>query len=92
MSFGKNPHVAKASAAEQKAQLAADEGARSLAWREAARHWERAAEREQVDKRRAEYTRNAEAARAQADGETEAAPVDEAPIAAPVPPTRTMLN
>ncbi len=92
MSFGKNPHVAKASAAEQKAQMAGDDGARALAWREAARHWERAAEREQVDKRREEYLRNAEVARGHADGEGEAPEVDgagEAPIA---PPPRTLLN
>ena len=95
MSFGKNPHVAKAPAAEQKAQAANDEGARSLAWREAARHWERAAEREQVDKRRAEYTRNADAARAQADGEVEAPPSDGAAVVSDTivtPPTRTLLN
>lgn len=95
MSFGKNPHVAKATAAEQKAQAASDDAARALAWREAARHWERAAEREQVDKRRAEYTRNADAARAQADGEVEADPSNGAAVASDAivtPPTRTLLN
>jgi hypothetical protein len=30
MSFGKNPHIAKATAAEQKARAAGDEGARAL--------------------------------------------------------------
>ena len=69
MSFGKNPHVAKATAAEQKARAASDENARSNAWREAARQWERAAEREKIDKRIAEYMANAEAARREADNE-----------------------
>ena len=95
MSFGKNPHVAKATAAEQKAQAASDDAARALAWREAARHWERAAEREQDDKRRAEYTRNADAARAQADGEVEADSSNGAAVASDAlvtPPTRTLLN
>lgn len=69
MSFGKNPHVAKATAAEQKARAASDENARANAWREAARQWERAAEREKIDKRVTEYTRNAEAARREADNE-----------------------
>ena len=69
MSFGRNPHVAKAQAAEQKAQAARDDGARVLAWREAARQWDRAAEREAQDKRKREYERLAEEARAHADGE-----------------------
>ena len=71
MSFGKNPHVAKAQAAEQKAQLARDEAARTLAWREAARLWDRAAERENHDARKQDYAARAEAARAAADGEGE---------------------
>lgn len=69
MSFGRNPHVTKAQAAEQKARDAKDDAARTLAWREAARQWDRAAEREKNDKRRLEYTSAAEEARAQADGE-----------------------
>lgn len=73
MSFGKNPHVAKAEAAEQKAQVARDEAARKLAWREAARLWDRAAEREQNPARGQSYTERAEAARAAADGDAEAA-------------------
>lgn len=68
MSFGRNPRVAKAEAAEQKASTARDSTARELAWREAARQWDRAADRETDDKRRALYTEKAEAARAQADG------------------------
>ncbi len=67
MSFGKNPHVAKAEAAEQKAQVAKDTAASELAWREAGRQWERAADRETDDKRRTLYTEKAEAARANAD-------------------------
>lgn len=73
MSFGRNPMVAKAQLAEQKASEARDETARSGAWRDAARFWDRAAEREVDGKRRDEYERNATRARARADGE----PVDE---------------
>jgi len=68
MSFGRNPRVAKAEAAEQKANTARDATARELAWREAARQWDRAADRETDDKRRATYTEKAEMARALADG------------------------
>jgi hypothetical protein len=64
MAFGKNPHVAKAQAAEQKAHDAADEPARQQAWLEAGRHWDRASEREKNASRKQEYTDNAEAARA----------------------------
>ncbi|MCU0685577.1 MAG: hypothetical protein MUF34_25600 [Polyangiaceae bacterium] len=67
MSFGRNPHVAKAEAAEQKAQCAKDVSACEQAWREAARMWERAAERETHDGRRQQYAEKAEAARANAD-------------------------
>jgi hypothetical protein len=66
MSFGKNPHVAKAEAAEQKARDARDEIAREQAWLEAARRWDRAAERETDDKRRQLYLDKAERAREQA--------------------------
>jgi hypothetical protein len=68
MSFGRNPHVAKAEAEEQKARSAKDPAACALAWREGARQWERAAERETDDRRRQQYTERAEAARASADG------------------------
>jgi hypothetical protein len=68
MSFGRNPHVAKAQAAEQKAEAARDVAACELAWREAARYWERAAERETDDKRRRQYAEQADSARARADG------------------------
>lgn len=79
MSFGKNPHVAKAQDAEMKARAADDDHARASAWREAARLWERAAEKERFDKKAAEYRANADKARAEADGE--AAPDDDAPAA-----------
>jgi hypothetical protein len=79
MSFGRNPHVAKAQDAEQKAREAGDESARALAWREAARLWERAAEREMDGKRRAEYARRAEEARAAAEGEEAGGKAAEAP-------------
>ena len=67
MSFGRNPHVAKAEAEEQKARSAKDRAACELAWREGARQWERAAERETDDKRRPSYEENAAAARASAE-------------------------
>lgn len=67
MSFGRNPHVAKAEAAEQKALEATDTIASEQAWREAGRQWERAAEREKDPKRRALYTERSETARATAD-------------------------
>jgi hypothetical protein len=67
MGFGRNPHVAKAEAAEQKALAARDDSAREQAWREAARRWDRAAERETDDKRRQQYSDRAETARKTAD-------------------------
>ena len=67
MSFGRNPHVAKAEAAEQKAETARDMGMAEQAWREAGRQWERAAARETDSKRRTLYEANAERARATAD-------------------------
>jgi hypothetical protein len=67
MSFGRNPHVAKAEAAEQKALEATDTIATEQAWREAGRQWERAAEREKDPKRHALYTERSETARATAD-------------------------
>src|SRR4051812_18149211 len=67
MSFGRNPHVAKAEAAELKASTARDAAAYENAWREAGRLWERAAERETDAKRRTLYEANAERARATAD-------------------------
>lgn len=68
MSFGRNPHVPKAQAAEQKAADAPDDAARIRAHREAAHQWDRAAEREAPGKRRAEYEQNAIRNRDLADG------------------------
>ncbi|AKF05367.1 hypothetical protein [Sandaracinus amylolyticus] len=68
MSFGKNPHVAKAEAAEQKAEAARDGDARKRAYLEAAHLWERAAEREKPGKKRDEYLANAERDRGLAEG------------------------
>jgi hypothetical protein len=67
MSFGRNVHVPKAEAAEQKAQSAKDATAYEHAWREAGRLWERAADRETDPKRKQQYVANAERARALAD-------------------------
>lgn len=67
MSFGRNVYVAKAETAEQKAQCAKDATAYELAWREAGRLWERAADCEADSKRKQHYTANAERARALAD-------------------------
>ena len=84
MSFGgRNPMVPKAQIAEQKARDAGDDNSRTSAWREAARLWERAGERETDNKRRSEYERNAEQARARADGEGDAKPDDDAAPSAP---------
>lgn len=65
MSFGRNPHPAKALAAEERAVAARDELARSCAWLEAAHLWDRAAEREKPGRQRLEYERNATRARGQ---------------------------
>jgi hypothetical protein len=68
MAFGRNPHVSKAQAAEQKARDATDDEARTRALRDAAHQWDRAAEREQPGKRRSEYQASAASARALAEG------------------------
>lgn len=73
MGFGRNPYVTKAQAAEQKANDAPDESARTRAYRDAAHQWDRATEREPPGKQRAEYERNAARNRELADG---AAPAD----------------
>jgi hypothetical protein len=67
MSFGRNPYVAKAEAAEQKASSAKDTMASEHAWREAGRLWERAADGATDAKLRQIYTANSERARARAD-------------------------
>jgi hypothetical protein len=78
MSFGRNPYVAKAEAAELKAQSATDDVAYEQAWRDAARQWDRAADREADAKRRALYGEKAETARANADGPRPAADLPDA--------------
>jgi hypothetical protein len=76
MSFGRNPHLAKAQAAEQKAADAGDAATRARAYHDAAHQWDRAAEREPPGKRRAEYEQNAARNRelAESDPDSEAAP------------------
>lgn len=94
MSFGKNPYVPKAEAAELKAADASDDIARERAHRDAAHQWDRAAEREKPGKRRDEYLANAERNRALADGEApdEDAPPPPPPPAAPSGRGPTTLN
>ncbi len=67
MSFGRNPHVAKAEAAELKAEAADDERARVQARRDAAHQWDRAAEREKPGKLRTAYEAHAARNRELAD-------------------------
>jgi hypothetical protein len=86
MAFGRNPHVAKAQAAEQKASDAPDDGARALAYRDAAHQWDRAAEREQPGKRRDTYARSAARARALAEGGAPEGPGSEDDAAGPTDP------
>ncbi len=69
MSFGKNPYVAKAQLAEQKAESATDRSARAMAYRDAAHQWDRAAAREKPGKFRSQYEENATRNRELADGE-----------------------
>jgi hypothetical protein len=92
MSFGRNPHVAKAEAAEQKAREAQDAAAHELAWREAARQWDRAASREKSDKLKREYTDKAEVARANADAPLDSGESGEASIDEIVQPASKLLN
>jgi hypothetical protein len=87
MSFGRNVHVAKAEAAEQKALSAKDATAYEHAWREAGRLWERAADRETDPKRKQQYATKAEQARATADqpqGAGEAGGTTDAAVQSPV--------
>ena len=88
MSFGRNPHVSKAQAAEQKAAEAPDDLSWVRAWYEAAHEWERAAKREKPGKRRDELERNAASARDRASaprGEEPAAVDDDASEPAEAP-------
>ncbi len=82
MSFGRNPHVVKAQAAEQKAEQATDDASRARAFREAAHLWDRAAERENPGAKRTEYEGNAVRNRERADGD---APTEEAGTVNPDP-------
>ncbi len=79
MAFGRNPHIAKAQLAEQKAKDAQDAASRARLWREAAHLWERAAKKEVDAKASAEHMEHAEQARAKAE---EAPPVDDNPVGA----------
>lgn len=95
MGFGKNPHVAKAELAEQKARDARDEIAREQAWLEAARRWDRAAERETDAKRKQVYFDKGEQARALATQQPEADPPEPTSDAAASPKpsvARKLLN
>ena len=93
MTFGRNPHVLKAQAAEQRAVDAPDALARVLAYRDAAHQWERAAAREAPGKRRAEYEQHAARNRELADEADGDAPnrAATAPAKAPPPPD-SLLN
>ncbi len=71
MGFGRNPHVAKARAAEAKAEEAKDVASEVRAYLEAAHLWDRAATKEKDGKRRAEYEANAAAARERSDAATQ---------------------
>lgn len=72
MSFGKNPFVSKAQAAEQKAADATDPQVKVRAYRDAAHQWERAGAREAPGPRREEYERHADRNRRLANGEISA--------------------
>lgn len=67
MAIGRNPHVSRAQASEQKAADAPDAIARVRALRDAAHQWDRAAEREKPGKIRLAYEANAERNRRLAD-------------------------
>jgi hypothetical protein len=82
MSFGKNPYVAKAQLAEQKAEAATDRSARAMAYRDAAHQWDRAAAREKPGKLRDQYDENATRNRELADGDDTSNNADDAPKAA----------
>ena len=86
MAFGRNPHVPKAQAAEQKARDTSDDALRVRSFRDAAHQWDRAAEREQPGKRRDEYARNAARARALAEGDVVDEPEGEGEANGPTDP------
>jgi hypothetical protein len=66
MGFGRNPHVDKAIAAEDKAREATDAVSEARAYLEAAHLWDRAAAKEKPGKKRGEYEAKAQVARDQA--------------------------
>lgn len=79
MSFGRNPYVPKALAAEQKAEADDDSHAAARHYLEAAHLWDRAASREKPGKQRSEYEQNATRDRELAQrGEAEPADEDDA--------------
>ena len=78
MSFGRNPHAAKAEAAEKKTEAARDASSYAQGWRDAARYWEKAADREKDAKRAAAYTERADAAWLAADEPRAEEPGEEA--------------
>ncbi|MBI5488813.1 MAG: hypothetical protein HY905_15870 [Deltaproteobacteria bacterium] len=82
MGFGRNPHVAKAQAAQAKAQEATDVISEVRAYLEAAHLWDRAAAKEQDGKRRAEYEANAAAARERSAAASERPAASAADLAA----------
>ena len=84
MGFGRNPHVAKAEAAQDKAQAAKDVASEARAYLEAAHLWDRAAAREKEGKRRTEYEANAVAARERASAATQKVAPSPAAVAARV--------
>jgi hypothetical protein len=86
MSFGRNPHVAKAEAAEQKADVADDERMRERAWREDAHLWDRAADRETDARKRGQYAARAELARTKADSAPDPGSTAPDPATSPLDP------
>jgi hypothetical protein len=85
MSFGKNPYVAKAQLAEQKAEAAGDRSARAMAYRDAAHQWDRAAAREKPGKFRDMYEEHGTRNRELADGDDgdDSAPASDTVAASP---------
>jgi hypothetical protein len=91
MGFGRNPHVAKAEAAEAKAQEATDVASEARAYLEAAHLWDRAAAKELAAgrhraggaaERRAQYEANAAAAREHSSAATQKSAPSPAALAA----------
>lgn len=92
MSFGKNPFVAKAQLAEQKAEAAGDHSAREMAYRDAAHQWDRAAAREKPGKFRDQYEENATRNRELADGDDGNDSDDASGTTASSPPRLTVVK